>query len=377
MRVDMNATMVAEVQQFINELRGLVDQAEAAGSDMARVATVYDINLQSVKKLTGADLVVAVSSTADGQVILQKSDPNQTHPFSATELLAKVNDKRNGRLLTTYDYQAVCWKEALRHNKSTPGSTATASRTSGPATRSATSLRSQTTTTTSCGSNTRLAREHRRQCRCRRDDRPHRPSRTITWSKTANSSAYSPEQNRLSGHQRVVQRSANWSVGAALCARSIFCEVEFGKVPTLVVSVGPVGTRRAVIMRPSATATTRTFWISQRGRPRLLFCMAVSIRTSAVSSAVGTTRQGPRALSCEGPYDQIATDLKGAIRVGALTPGTQLPRMKAIAARYSVAPSTVHRAIAILKDEGLVEESRGRRAVVSTASMNEITEVAA
>jgi hypothetical protein len=69
MRIDKNATMVAEVQQFIDELRRLMDEAEASGSDMARVATVYDINMQSVKKMTSADLVVAVSPTADGQVV--------------------------------------------------------------------------------------------------------------------------------------------------------------------------------------------------------------------------------------------------------------------------------------------------------------------
>ncbi len=108
--------MVAEVQQFIGELRSFMDEAEAAGSDMSRVATVYDINMQSIKKMTSADLVVAVSPTANGQVVVRKTDPNQTHPFSPTELIKKVNDKRSGRQLTTYDHQAICWKESLRDN---------------------------------------------------------------------------------------------------------------------------------------------------------------------------------------------------------------------------------------------------------------------
>lgn len=114
MKVDKSATMVTEVQQFIDELRSFMDEAEAAGSDMTRVATVYDINMQSVKKMTSADLVVAVSSTADGRVVMRKTDPNQTHPYSMMELLDKVNEKRAGRKLTTYDHQAICWKEALR-----------------------------------------------------------------------------------------------------------------------------------------------------------------------------------------------------------------------------------------------------------------------
>lgn len=117
MKVDRNATMVAEVEEFISELRRLMDQAQEAGGDMGRVAAVYDIHMQSQKQFTSADLIVSVSQTADGRISLQKTDPNQTHPFSATELLKRVNKKRNGRHLTTYDHQAICWKESLRENK--------------------------------------------------------------------------------------------------------------------------------------------------------------------------------------------------------------------------------------------------------------------
>lgn len=116
MKVDRNATMVAEVEEFINELRGLMDTAQAAGGDMGRVATVYDIHMQSVKNMTSADLVVAVSPTADGQVAVRKTDPNQTHPYSAKELLSRVNAKHIGRKISTYDHQAICWKESLRED---------------------------------------------------------------------------------------------------------------------------------------------------------------------------------------------------------------------------------------------------------------------
>lgn len=116
MRADKSSTMVAEVEDFINELRGLMDDAEAEGADMSRLAVVYDIHLQSQKKMTSADLVVAVSSTADGQIAIQKTDPNLTHPYSATELMARVNKKRTERQISSHDLQMVCWKESLRAN---------------------------------------------------------------------------------------------------------------------------------------------------------------------------------------------------------------------------------------------------------------------
>ncbi|MGN7975969.1 DUF3644 domain-containing protein [Microbacterium sp. 22195] len=108
MRVNKDAAMVAEVEEFINELRSLMDDTQASGGDMGRVATIYDIHMQSQKKMTSADLVVAVSPTADGRIAIRKTDPNQTHPFSATELLKKVNEKRKGRPITSYDHQAMC-----------------------------------------------------------------------------------------------------------------------------------------------------------------------------------------------------------------------------------------------------------------------------
>ncbi|MFJ4225397.1 DUF3644 domain-containing protein [Microbacterium sp. NPDC089695] len=116
MKVDKNATMVAEVEDFITELRHLMDDVQATGGDMGRVATVYDIHMQSQKKMSSADLVVAVSPTADGQIAIRKTDPNQTHPFSATKLLEKVNEKRTGRKLTSRDHQALCWQYQLREN---------------------------------------------------------------------------------------------------------------------------------------------------------------------------------------------------------------------------------------------------------------------
>lgn len=117
MKVDASTAMVAEVHEFIDELRTLMDAVEAGGNDMTRVATVYDINMQSVKKMTSADLVVAVASDGDHPVVLKPVDPNKTHPYGATELVKRVNAKRTGRAITSHDHQAVCWQNGIRNDK--------------------------------------------------------------------------------------------------------------------------------------------------------------------------------------------------------------------------------------------------------------------
>jgi integrase len=66
-----------------------------------------------------------------------------------------------------------------------------------------------------------------------------------------------------------------------------------------------------------------------------------------------------------GPYMRIARDLQGAIACGALAPGYPIPTVKETAARYGVSVATAHRAMAILKAGGLIQATRGRRAVVA------------
>jgi hypothetical protein len=65
-----------------------------------------------------------------------------------------------------------------------------------------------------------------------------------------------------------------------------------------------------------------------------------------------------------GPYEVIATELREQIASGQLRPGDQLPTIVALAAKYSVAAGTAHRALDQLRQQGLVAVSRGRRATV-------------
>jgi hypothetical protein len=116
MRVNKDGRMMTEVREFIDELRHLMDNVEKAGGDTARIATVYDINLQSVKKMTSADLVVAVSPDAQGRVVERRVDPATTHPYNQNDLLKRVNKKRTGRTITTYDHNVINWKQDLRDN---------------------------------------------------------------------------------------------------------------------------------------------------------------------------------------------------------------------------------------------------------------------
>jgi DNA-binding GntR family transcriptional regulator len=64
------------------------------------------------------------------------------------------------------------------------------------------------------------------------------------------------------------------------------------------------------------------------------------------------------------PYQQIADDLRRRISSGELAPGMRVESTRELAARYGVAPMTIHQAIRVLRDEGLVQSWQGRGSFV-------------
>jgi integrase len=64
------------------------------------------------------------------------------------------------------------------------------------------------------------------------------------------------------------------------------------------------------------------------------------------------------------PYRDIADELYAAITRGEIRSGDFLPTIVDLAAKYAVAVGTVHRAVSLLSEWGVVEVSRGKRAVV-------------
>jgi GntR family transcriptional regulator len=76
--------------------------------------------------------------------------------------------------------------------------------------------------------------------------------------------------------------------------------------------------------------------------------------------SVNVDRSDPLAL-----HDQVAAEIRRAIADGEAAPGERLPLVNDIAAVLGVNKNTVLRAMHILRDEGLLEFTRGRGITVS------------
>jgi DNA-binding GntR family transcriptional regulator len=59
-------------------------------------------------------------------------------------------------------------------------------------------------------------------------------------------------------------------------------------------------------------------------------------------------------------WQQLADILRGMIESGEIAPGKLLPSQRTLMQRYEVSDGTVKRAVAKLRDEGLVETETGR-----------------
>ncbi|MEU3554442.1 GntR family transcriptional regulator [Streptomyces fragilis] len=64
-------------------------------------------------------------------------------------------------------------------------------------------------------------------------------------------------------------------------------------------------------------------------------------------------------------YEQLASILEAKIRSGEYPPGTRLPGELAMTHHYGVGPGTVRRALAILRDAGLVVTRPARGSFVA------------
>lgn len=65
------------------------------------------------------------------------------------------------------------------------------------------------------------------------------------------------------------------------------------------------------------------------------------------------------------PYLQLAAIIRGQVASGELAPGTRLPSILAMAGQYDVSVPTVRKALAVLKDEGIVTGVAGYGTFIS------------
>lgn len=109
----------APISEFLQVISETTKDLEKEGIDTGRFLTVFEVNLQSTKKIKSADIIAGIEGSASSGVLLvsRKVDPNKSHPHPRRIVLQKVGDKVKGVPFTSHTFQAVDWKYSLKSNE--------------------------------------------------------------------------------------------------------------------------------------------------------------------------------------------------------------------------------------------------------------------
>lgn len=109
------------VDEFLRSLGAAADELAAAGIDTSRLMTVYDVSLQSIKKIESADVVVGVDGAAGGgepTYIERRIQPHISHPYRRRDVLRELSSFLvDGRPFNRYDFDAVVHARDLKNNQ--------------------------------------------------------------------------------------------------------------------------------------------------------------------------------------------------------------------------------------------------------------------
>lgn len=117
-RADGQTPRGEAVEQFLSALRDAVDEIEDAKGDTARLLTIFNVKLESTKKIEKADVLVGVSRSADEEgplAIIKTQDPNVTHPLRQKEVVDRIG-ALHGRKFTSYTFQAIASRYDLKQD---------------------------------------------------------------------------------------------------------------------------------------------------------------------------------------------------------------------------------------------------------------------
>lgn len=106
------------VSEFMKMISDTTVELEKEGIDTGRFLTVFEVSLQSTKKIKSADIIARIDNSSSSGVLLvsKKVDPNKSHPLSATKVIQNVGSMVAGLNFTSYTFQAIIWKYSIKEN---------------------------------------------------------------------------------------------------------------------------------------------------------------------------------------------------------------------------------------------------------------------
>lgn len=112
-----DAKTTPAIRHFLSELARARKDLKDSDEDTGRFMTIFKVNMESVKKIGDADVVVGIEErSADDEplVVVRHQDPNKSHPLRQMDILNKITSL-HGQKFTSYIFQAILWKFDIKN----------------------------------------------------------------------------------------------------------------------------------------------------------------------------------------------------------------------------------------------------------------------
>lgn len=113
-----NNKQSVSVSEYLRLLQGSIQEVEKNKLDTGRLLTVFNVKLESTKKIANADFVVGVQPSSGGgepMLIQRKVDPNESHPWREMMVMPELPEF-NGKPMSKYTFRAILYKYDLKNN---------------------------------------------------------------------------------------------------------------------------------------------------------------------------------------------------------------------------------------------------------------------
>ena len=109
-----------EAARYLRMISDTTQDLESKHCDTGRFMTVFKVALQSVKKVTTADITVGIDADGnptDGTMPApgRPVDPNISHPLRQKDILDRIGGILNGTRFTSYTFQAIVWQMDIKN----------------------------------------------------------------------------------------------------------------------------------------------------------------------------------------------------------------------------------------------------------------------
>lgn len=107
------------IAEFLSVISQTTKELEDSNIDTGRFLTVFEVNLQSTKKIASADIVVGVNADQNESILLvsKKVDPNKSHPHQRKAILAKIGLQLRGQKFSSYVFDAIVWHRKIKEQE--------------------------------------------------------------------------------------------------------------------------------------------------------------------------------------------------------------------------------------------------------------------